>query len=499
MKYLLLLSISIACLTIHGQTTFELRFGTDLSETPFDIIENDDSYIIVGARQDNLNFSINPTIYQISKDGQLLDWFEYSKYDTISQFTNLVRMNGKIMIIGNVGRNESNASKFSAFNLSILNDSFQIINERIIPLPQNYTGISNYYIKQKNANLIIAGDARHIDYSNYSHDIFICEINTLTDSVKYDFTLKEGIQYVSGMSLLPDSYEKYIFSVGDWGFPVGYGPGYYVKFDENNQFILADTLPNGLQWENYSMNVSNNHFLLSGRQIAHPNGFPNSTEHRCTLYKLNHEFHVESSYEYSMGVDTLSLLASVNTFDTTATGEIYISGCSNVNPQYFPFQNDPSWIFLSKLDRNLNHIWTRFYGGDMFYQVLTVKATIDGGAIMTCRTYDSKTQYYEHDILILKVNEDGLIVGTKDESSGLTIQDAIVYPNPGSTMLNICSGLQISGASFELFSLNGNLLHSTTLDERIETLNTSKLAHGTYPYLIIFKNKIVGSGKWNKE
>jgi len=199
-----------------------------------------------------------------------------------------------------------------------------------------------------------------------------------------------------------------------------------------------------------------------------------------------------------MGTDTASHPAVIQSIDTTNAGEIYFAGSANIIPTEYPYQDDPSWIFLSKLDRDLNPIWTKLYGGDMFYQVYSVKATHDGGAILACRTYDYRTQYYEHDILIIKVNEDGLIVGTGEDPIGITVQDAIVYPNPGNEYLKVQSGAQINGALFELFDTNGNLVHTTTLDERLETINTIKFSTGTYPYRITYKNEIVGSGKWVK-
>jgi len=103
------------------------------------------------------------------------------------------------------------------------------------------------------------------------------------------------------------------------------------------------------------------------------------------------------------------------------------------------------------------------------------------------------------DIYILKVNEDGLIVGSGEEPIGITVQDAIVYPNPGSEFLKVESGPQINGALFELFNLSGILVLSTTLDERMITINTSDIPSGTYPYRVTYQNKIVASGKWVKQ
>jgi len=113
--------------------------------------------------------------------------------------------------------------------------------------------------------------------------------------------------------------------------------------------------------------------------------------------------------------------------------------------------------------------------------------------------YDYYTQNYERDVFLVKVNQDGLIVGTGEELPSISVQDAIVYPNPGNEYFHIQSGPQIGGAVFELFDLSGNLVLTTTLDERVETISTIQLRSGTYPYRITFDNKMVGSGKWVKK
>jgi hypothetical protein len=205
-----------------------------------------------------------------------------------------------------------------------------------------------------------------------------------------------------------------------------------------------------------------------------------------------------NSYNYHMGTDTLSMPAALRSFDTTNAGEIYFSGTAHVEFTY-PWQESPSWIFLSKLDENLEAQWMRFYGGDMFYHIYAVKATQDGGAIMACRTYDYETQYAEHDIIIIKVDENGLITGLDDEPAQIMAHDAVVYPNPGSSYLKVESGPQIDGAVFELFDMTGKLLTREILCSRLRVISTNKLPAGTYTYCISWQNQWVGSGKWVKQ
>jgi hypothetical protein len=176
---------------------------------------------------------------------------------------------------------------------------------------------------------------------------------------------------------------------------------------------------------------------------------------------------------------------------------IYYAGVKNLAFNYYTPVD--SWFFLNKLNSNLEVQWQKFYGGDAYYNLWNVLATQDGGCLMAGTRYDYITQTNLRDLYILKVDANGLIVGTGEELPSISVQDAIVYPNPGNEFFNIQSGPQINGAVFELFDLSGNLVLTTTLDERRETISTIQLSTGTYPYRITFDNKMVGSGKWLKK
>ena len=79
----------------------------------------------------------------------------------------------------------------------------------------------------------------------------------------------------------------------------------------------------------------------------------------------------------------------------------------------------------------------------------------------------------------------------------LTVSEAIVYPNPGSTQLTIETALK--GLQFELYSINGQTVISQPVNNGTTTINTSGLPAGVYVYRFMNKEKIVESGKWVKE
>jgi hypothetical protein len=158
----------------------------------------------------------------------------------------------------------------------------------------------------------------------------------------------------------------------------------------------------------------------------------------------------------------------------------------------------PTWISIVGLDNDLNILWHRFYGGDYNYYVFSMIATSDGGALINATQYDWNTQFNERDVLLLKLDANGLFTFTP-ESPSFRSHDAIVYPNPGSTVLKVEAGPQIYGATFGLFNIGGQQVVQQTVNAPVTTINTTVLPSGVYPWRIVWKGTVIEQGKWVKE
>jgi hypothetical protein len=179
--------------------------------------------------------------------------------------------------------------------------------------------------------------------------------------------------------------------------------------------------------------------------------------------------------------------------------KVFVVGNYNFNPSQFPWQNSPTWLLITRMDTNLKIIDHHFYGGDAAYMPWKILSTEDGGAIIFGDRYDyHKPWEKKHQAFALRVNMDGVITDLPDDASW-KMSEAIVYPNPGRDYLILQSGPQIAGAEFTLYDMRGK----PVLREKINTtqlrLNTSNLPAGIYPWQIIFKHKVIESGKWVKE
>ena len=495
MKRLFYISFILLPLWLTSQTSFELEIKTDLDDRATDIFECvDGSTIFVGSSTDNVSTGSRAIIYKIGPQGNVINNIEIAKTDTLVYLDIMDTINGSFVACGRISEIIQN-EYYSSIYFVYFNSNLEILSEKIISLPSEYTMVFLSMMKTDVDKIYLTGMARHIDYQSYMNDIFIYEISAAGDSLNANFMLKEGIQFAEGYLLRPNNEGHYLFSFGSWE----YNQGIIVKYDVDLNFIETDTLPLNIWSDNYAMNLPGGNYLVAGRQYFDTSpGIPGGEELRSVLYNMQDPNTPTSFYNYHKGTDTLSMPATHRSFDTTNAGEIYFSGTANVEFSY-PWQQNPSWIFLSKLDEDLEQQWIRFYGGDMFYHIYTIKATQDGGAIMACRTYDHQSQYLEHDILIIKVDENGLITGLDNEPVQIKARDAIVYPNPGSSYLKIKSGPQIDGALFELYDMTGKIMARKVLSSGLVEINTNHWPAGTYTYRITRQKHQLDSGKWTKQ
>jgi hypothetical protein len=113
-----------------------------------------------------------------------------------------------------------------------------------------------------------------------------------------------------------------------------------------------------------------------------------------------------------------------------------------------------SYYSLIQTDSLLNVRWEKFYGGDAYYEMNDVLATKDGGCLLSGMRYDSDIGIHQHDIYIIKVNSNGLLVGLEPEQS-IKSFEAVVFPNPGTNEISIKVAAQYDEAVININEING--------------------------------------------
>ena len=139
----------------------------------------------------------------------------------------------------------------------------------------------------------------------------------------------------------------------------------------------------------------------------------------------------------------------------------------------------PSTITLSKFDKEMNLQWRRYYGGDdNFYDVDVIKATEDGGCIMT-GVYNEGVNVYDLLSYILKVDENGYdAIGENAESLA---KPYFCYPNPAKDIVYIEFSPDVECQSVEIYTLDGRMVktcHGASLQNN--AIDISNINAGVY-------------------
>ncbi|MFA5478262.1 MAG: T9SS type A sorting domain-containing protein [Bacteroidales bacterium] len=473
--------------TSTGQFTFQLDIKDSLDQIPVQIFESNtgDRYILnelVGRRtvQD-----YHTRISTIDSEGKIITTNLYK--DSIFQYSieNIIPVEDNHYL--GFGFQKKHFDSLADFTIVTMDERFIVTQENCWPITMS--DLSLIQVKYINNNYFVFGSG--LDRSNNTFNICAFKLSSNLEllesaiylgAVKIAFDLLPGISD-NNMRLFVRGFSQQTNT-----------PGQILLIDTSLNIIEIKGIPQSLHNAYDAKYFNTQTYLLSGKKIVW-NSSPQ--DDNMAIMKMDLSDAVQDFNIYG-AIDTIDNPGSYSSLDFLDTNNIYFGGTNNFDIATL-WSGAISWFVLNKLNSTLELQWQKFYGGDAYYNSWNLLATQDGGCLMAGTRYDYYTQNYERDVFLVKVNEDGLIVGTGDELPNISVQDAIVYPNPGNESFTIQSGPQINGALFELFDMNGALMLSATLDERMKTISTALLPRGTFPYRITFDNKTVGSGKWVKQ
>lgn len=177
---------------------------------------------------------------------------------------------------------------------------------------------------------------------------------------------------------------------------------------------------------------------------------------------------------------------------------LYTVTLSAWNPYSIYYTTD-NYMTVRKIDTALNLVWEKRYKYDGWgFFPFSIRATPDGGfgLVATRNHYESMGDRVE--AYFIKAdslgNFDTTLVGIKEMPS-----DIRVYPNPGTSQLNISYSGKVNGAVFSLYSLSGTKVLSQAIEMEQNTFTTGHLPSGMYVYELRKNGEVLQRGKWIKQ
>jgi hypothetical protein len=159
----------------------------------------------------------------------------------------------------------------------------------------------------------------------------------------------------------------------------------------------------------------------------------------------------------------------------------------------YPPEGYNNWFMVRQSNGQLEERYRSFFGGDAYYYVSSITATNDGGCFVIARKHNRKTDNFE--LLFLKLNSQGLLVGTSDPK--LKQQMFILYPNPSSDEFVVETYLE--SVTITIFDSNGRMLSKYVGVKGKNVVNISSIPSGIYVVSLYSSGKLVENKKLIKK
>ncbi|MDZ7741565.1 MAG: T9SS type A sorting domain-containing protein [Bacteroidota bacterium] len=472
--YILVVLILILTHNIIAQHTFEYILRDLEDDLPGTIFETDQGNFICSVKGMQ-----KVKLIKLSSEGYLIDSISFINPDGFSDLTELTKINDSIFAAFGSYREEGKYFLWYLQFDSVLN----ILLNEYIPVQYPIAGEETHTIINTDDNFIIATafDSVHL--------------NTIV------FEIDQSGEMINSSSF-PDPYTNFPFDIMEDTLNHTYKLFTLRPFqrlhsavailDKNLKLISNKSLYPSIHEQNTSLWIDDTTYLLSGKWVD----YGKNSEFDLGILKMNNVDSILTSF-YFGAAQEVDWPAMHSNLDFSHINNIfYVSYLS----QYIPynFSEVPSFIQISSFDEGLNLRWQRYYGGDAYYIPYSVCATYDSGLLIASSRYDWNIQDMERDVHILKVNKEGLIVGT-DEKSTFQTTEAILYPNPGNELINIWISGQYKNTRFQLFDMKGKIIIEEIISGPKGCIHVEQLKPGPYLFRIFNHDGLHEEGKWIKK
>lgn len=443
---------------------------------------NNKYYFLVNRNVLDHNSSV---IYKTETNGTILDSIYINKFynDTSSIITDIEVLHNKIIIYGY--RFKNNISPPSTFNNPYLlrytiNENLNIIDSFKSLVTDTITQIGYGQVRRINDKIL------------YTTSVFeqpkLWTLINITDT---------NGNYLFSKDINSKSFIQHLISIENNNNYLVYtnGPRIY-KLNQNLDTLSSFSLLN-IEAYNSSSNslstFSDSSFYLGYQKSPQQ---LNSIDSLCIciLDTTGNILKNKCISPELYFVSNFSISFNDYTFDTRYKDNIYIGS----NRNFIPNMSTLSYFQIANLDSNLSIRWSKTFGGDFPYFIFSYYATSDGGCLIMGKRKLEELGKIIMEPIVFKISQAGAITSLTSFSKDLSSQIA-VYPNPVKNKLNILSTIVFQNSKMYLYSVTGDLLNTTTLQNGNNTIDVSAFQTGIYFYTIVNTKGQKTNGKFMKE
>ena len=483
---MLLFTGSLPC-SSTAQGTYSLLFRCPYDEMSMSVIENSQhEYVAVGF--ENIKPDISGHRGKLWKFSSSTDTMTraYDFNDTSFSFTNIFQNTvGDYHAFG-IYRYPPDFNR-PVIAMMELNSEFEIVNKKIINLPN---------LNQHGANVIrlINGYYFLFGIGHWGDTVksFVFKVDQELNLVNYSCLSSPAQEsgYYMDCILSPDSTKFYAVT----NFPnEGDGACHLFVYDTALNLLSVKVFPHYM-----NLNQGIDEYYINNVTIS---TFPyNRILTGAVMGKmLNWDLEVKIGFSFLdttmqwvppqyFGSDDTTFYTAYGrpTFAFRNPDSIFFTGTKRQIASFFP--QKPNWLIAGALDSTLQPYFINYYGGDAYYHANSMLLTSDGGYLILADRYDKNTQDNEYDVFFLKLDKNGLITGSENQT--LCPQKVcVINPNPFTDNLQI--DLFIEKARLSITDVSGREAANISLSKGINKINTISFPGGIYFAWIISNKQLI--------
>ncbi|MBI4646071.1 MAG: T9SS type A sorting domain-containing protein [Bacteroidia bacterium] len=472
--------------TNYSQNTFLIWIPSPTDEISVtDVIENNDGNFIFASNKRYFEpyYHLNAYLLKVNPEGEIIGDYEIELTDTNTGIDNLlIDKDQNIIAIGRTYTSTSDSGRSQLWFLKF-DVNFNLIIDK--KYSSGYTSVPQSAKFDSDSNIIVTGILFH-DPNEISEtdDGFVCKFSQVGDSLLFKQLIINQNQTCWEILEKKDSKEFFLF--GDNYDDISWGQ--IIKIDSVFNILSIDSIPEKISLYYIARWLTDTTFILTGKKPNLLNPGPQDDD--LGVLVLDTAFNIIYKNQFGQ-INKIDYPGYLHNLDFIDTSNIYYGGTADMVIGYY-FQSDTSWYIINKFDSKLNLKWQKYYGGDAYYKLWSVKATSDGGCLLLGTRYNYLNHADMRDIYIIKLDENGNL--TSINNPEIKVKEIIVYPNPVTESIYLQTALKQS-MDFEFYDITGKkVLQKKNVDSK-SVINIKHLHSGMYFYRITDKQRLIDSGK----
>ncbi|HMT77721.1 MAG TPA: T9SS type A sorting domain-containing protein [Saprospiraceae bacterium] len=480
--------ISVQIGNLFGQNSFQVCFPTEnRNEYCSYIIEDiEGNYFGAGGGTQIANPTLQGMMWKISSSGDTLSKvFVFG--DSLSSLSDIrILENGNFKVTGIIGASRETLNSLLTLEVS---PDLNIVKKQFTVLPNLQTAYDMHMRKHLQSYYIMISNYGPNSSPPYLSDPYFVKLNSNFDTVFTKQYALNGDQTCTDMLFSPDGSQLWLLSEAYFPELTSACLTQMVVYDTMFNFVRVKTLTDyRMAGQNMAKWITDSTFIL-GFKYAPLN--PHEEDVAFAETDSTFQFY---SFDRIGAQDTIDYMAFGMGLDFSSPDSIHYTGTKNMIPDYWPQQ--PSWIRVGLLNRQLQPLYERFYGGDAQYRAISVIRTSDGGSFISATRYDYLNHLNYNDAFFLKVNSEGLVTST-NTSAICPLSPVLLYPNPGSDHVNM--ELSWNTASCNVIDMNGKMVSNFNLHKGLNQINTRMYKPGNYLFIFNSNDNEHTTLKWTKK